>query len=421
MTEDAPHEESIGPYRLLSRLGDGRGGHRAADRSGRDVAIRRLDGAAGGHRPDIAAMRGVLSPYVADVLDGDPGAYVVTRFVPGRPLEEHVAGHGPLRGAALRLLALGLAKGLAAIHRAGLAHGGLAPGSVLVVDGAPVLVDFGLAAATEADDVYAWAATVTFAATAPGGGDVPAPLVPLLRAATAADAAVRPSAAELAEAVEALDLGPAPAPASAPAAPVPEPRPAAADPAAPPPAAVAVPRPELEMARGWARLLTILVAVIAVSVTVLMPVAGLALSFLATGLLRLAAPAPLRGRLLALGTTALSLPYAGAVAVAVPLAITALAAVDVVVEPLGAAALGAGAGTAVLWLAPGLGGPRRLLEEAFLRAARVPHRIAAAGVVLGLLAFAAAGAALSLTPSFAPMYGLQSSLENSLGRLQSYL
>ncbi|TDB71246.1 hypothetical protein E1264_42530, partial [Actinomadura sp. KC216] len=208
MSGEIGHQEHIGPYRLLSRLGGGAGTgagggavHRAAGADGRDVAIRLLPP---GASPDIARMRQVQSPYVVDVLDGDPDAphpYVVSRFVPGRPLAEAVAEQGPMSGDALHRMAFGLAKALAAIHRTGLAHGELGPETVLVVDGAPVVVDFALAeGASEGADVRAWAATVTFAATGDPGapaGDLPAGLRPLVASASDPDPGARPSAAEL--------------------------------------------------------------------------------------------------------------------------------------------------------------------------------------------------------------------------------
>src|SRR5437868_9908436 len=111
MSGETSHQEYIGPYKLLSRLGGGIGAvHRAAGPDGRDVAIRLLPP---GAVPDVARMRDVLSPYVVDVLDGEPAGpspYVVSRFVPGRPLAEHVAEQGPMGGAVLRRMALGLAK-----------------------------------------------------------------------------------------------------------------------------------------------------------------------------------------------------------------------------------------------------------------------------------------------------------------------
>ena len=273
MSGETSHQEHIGPYRLLSRLGDGGAVRRAAGPDGRDVAVRLLPG---GAAPDIARMCGVLSPYVVDVLDGDAAGsapYVVSRYVPGRPLAETVAERGPMPDAALRRLAFGLAKGLAAIHAAGLAHGRLGPGAVLIVDDAPVVVDFGLdAGAAAADDVLAWAATVVSAAGADARSSdalssdalpvdaLPAELRPLVAAAADPDAARRPDAAELAEAASRLDLPQAPAPPVPPRPGVP-PSPGT-PPAAPPPPDAAGPAPGTEagalglrVARGWARLL----------------------------------------------------------------------------------------------------------------------------------------------------------------------
>ncbi|QXJ24787.1 hypothetical protein AGRA3207_006181 [Actinomadura graeca] len=432
MSGETSHQEHIGPYRLLSPLGGGAGAvHRAADPDGRDVAIRLLPP---GTEPDLARMRAVRSPYVVDVLDGEPAGpvpYVVSRFVPGRPLDEHVAAEGPVGGAALRRMAFGLAKALAALHRQGLAHGALGPGTVLVVDAAPVVVDFGLTGGDAPADVAAWGAVVAFAAGGPDApaGALPAELRPLVAAATDPDPGARPSAADLAEAASALDLPPVPGTSRPSGAPSSRPAPVAPAPVAPsavPPApavadasgTAAVAR-GLAVARGWARLLAAMVVVIAVGVAVMMPIAGLALSLAAVTLLRAAAATSVRGWAWALGRTLLTVPYAAAFTVAVPLALVAASAVGGEIDPLGACAFGAGAGAAVLWTAPGVSGPRRQMERMALATARHPRGIAAAGVVLGVLALLAIVGAMSLTPSFAPMYGLQSSLESSIDRLQN--
>jgi serine/threonine protein kinase len=242
--------------------------YRATDPAGRDVAIKII-------RPELAAdptarqrlareidtMRRVRSPYVADVLDGDATAdrpYVVTRFVDGRQLDKVIAEDGPLREDALRRLALGLAKALVAIHRGGVVHRDLKPSNTMLVNGEPVVIDFGIARSSDsapltqtgmltgtpgymapeifddqqaspASDVHAWAATVAFAATGrmpfgtggfkavilnvlEGRADldgVPQALMPLLRAALNRDPARRPSGAALVDAVAALGGDPA--------------------------------------------------------------------------------------------------------------------------------------------------------------------------------------------------------------------
>lgn len=419
MSGETSHQEHIGPYRLLARPAGASGVHRATGPDGRDVAIRLLPP---GAAPDIARMRAVASPYAADVLDGESGGrrpYVVSRFVPGRPLAEVVAEQGPMAGDALRRMAAGLAKALAAVHRAGLAHGELGPGTVLVVDGAPVVVDFGLAAGAHGPgDVHAWAATVTFAATgryeAPPDA-LPADLRPLVEAAADPDPAARPDAERLAEEASRLVVRPA--------RPVPAPAPAVeetAPPVAPPPAAEPAGGPEERaVAQAWARLLAAMVVVIGVGVAVMMPIAGLLLTLVAVTVLRAATSDTVAGWAWALGRTALTVPYAAVLTAAVPLGLAAASVIGGEIDSLGACALGAGAGAAVLWTAPGVSAPRRQLERMFMAVAGSPRRIAVAGVALGVLALAAVVGAMSLMPSFAPMYGLQSALERSMDRLQN--
>ncbi|WP_161602633.1 serine/threonine-protein kinase [Thermomonospora catenispora] len=460
----------IGPYRALARVRADRTGvvYRGTDPAGRDVAIRELPpelvaGDAERRRlaEEIAVLRRVLSPHAADVLDGDAHAeppYVVTRYVPGRSLATAVAGKGPLRGAALRRLALGLARALTAVHEAGAVHRDLRPGTVLMVGGEPVVADFGPVPApgaagvgepayqapevvageiaTAASDVYAWAATVVFAATGrpPAGAgappeEVPEPLRPVLTAALAPEATARPAASALVEAVAAVDLGPP----EEPAAPVVQaaPRddtdvPAVPRSGRPSPTPTA---PRVELGPAWSRLLAALTVVLVAAAVIVVPAAGAAAAVLGAVVLRTLDSAAARGAASpgpgdagrALLRTALTLPYAAAVAVAVTVALVAMVAVDVHAAPLWACAWGAGAGVAALWAAPGIGAPRRQLERMFARLAPDPRRIVLVGTALGALAFLTVVGTVSLTPSFAPLYGLQNTLVAALERLQNAL
>ncbi len=250
----------IGPYRLLEKIGEGGMGvvYLATDAESRPVAVKVLGPAvsADPHARDrllreVETMRRVRSRYVAEVLDADvggPSPYIVTRYVPGRTLDEIVRRDGPLGGAALGRLAAGLAAALAAIHAAGVVHRDLKPGNVMIADGEPVVIDFGIAHIPDATrltqtgmvmgtpgylapeviegqpssgaaDVHSWGATVAFAATGrqPYGtgtyqtvffrvlqgmaevDGVPPPLLPLVKAALSVDPASRPPAAWLAE------------------------------------------------------------------------------------------------------------------------------------------------------------------------------------------------------------------------------
>jgi predicted Ser/Thr protein kinase len=258
----------VGPYRLVATLGEGGMGvvHRAVDDAGREVALKVVraeyaEDATFRRRlaREVDTMRRVRSPYVAEVLDADVAAerpYIVTRFIDGHPLDGVVRAAGPLSGGPLARVAIGLAEALTAIHEAGVVHRDLKPNNVMMVDGAPVVIDFGIAHVMDATrltrtgmvvgtpgylgpeiidggppgpavDVYGWAATVAFAATgrAPFGGGsleavlarilsgnpdlggVPPSLRPLLRAALAREPHARPSAVELVGRVRALDLG----------------------------------------------------------------------------------------------------------------------------------------------------------------------------------------------------------------------
>ncbi|MET9068126.1 serine/threonine-protein kinase [Streptosporangium sandarakinum] len=252
-------DDRLGPYRLLRRLGEGGMGvvHLATDPRGRQVAVKVLRGEVAGDdvarrrlSREVETMRRVRSEYIAEVVDADVTGhrpYIVTRYVPGRSLEELVKQDGPLDLPALLQVAHGVAVALAAVHSVGVIHRDLKPGNVLILDGRPVLIDFGIAQAVDATrltqtgmfigtpgylapeiiegheagpevDVHAWGGTLVFAATGrppfgkgtlemifynitAGKADVdsvPEPLRPLLRAALQRDPARRPAAAELA-------------------------------------------------------------------------------------------------------------------------------------------------------------------------------------------------------------------------------
>lgn len=157
----ADDPRQVGPFQIMGRLGRGTVGEVFLGRSpgGRPVAVKVvLPGPAEDEtfrrrfRAEVDAARRVQGVHTAPVVDADPGAarpWLATAYIPGPSLQEAVSAHGPLPAETVGTLCAGLAEGLAAVHRAGLVHGDVKPGNVLLASGGPHLVDFGIARAIE--------------------------------------------------------------------------------------------------------------------------------------------------------------------------------------------------------------------------------------------------------------------------------
>jgi serine/threonine protein kinase/outer membrane protein assembly factor BamB len=153
--------KALGGYRIVDRLGAGGMGvvYRGRSRSGREVAVKVVHAQyaedpvfRARFRQEIEAVRKVSGAFTAPVVDADPEAvrpWMATQYVSGPTLSARIRDHGPLRGAELRRLALGLVEALREIHRAGVVHRDLKPGNVLIAHDGPRVIDFGISRATE--------------------------------------------------------------------------------------------------------------------------------------------------------------------------------------------------------------------------------------------------------------------------------
>ncbi len=250
----------VGSFRLHRRLGAGGMGvvYLGADKRGQRVALKVI-------RPELAedqefrqrfarevsaARRirgGCTARLVAADLDADR-PWFATQYVPGPSLYDKVSSEGPLPAAEVAAIGSALAEGLVAVHDAGVVHRDLKPSNILLSPKGPRIIDFGIAwstgattlthvgtavgspgflapeqvrgaAVTPATDVFAFGATLCYAAAAdspfgqgssevmlyrvvheePDLRGVPDSLAPLVHACLAKEPQDRPSTTRLAE------------------------------------------------------------------------------------------------------------------------------------------------------------------------------------------------------------------------------
>ena len=226
----------IGGYRIAALLGAGT--------TGRVYLGRGTDGgwlAVKAFKPELAADPDVRrrltagaraasvlhSPHVAHVIASDTESsqpWAASTLVSGPSLAATVAETGPLPAAAATWLALGIARGCAALHEAGLVHQAITPTNVLLERDGAMLTDLGLSrpaltggTGSAADDVLLLGCTAFFAVAGrspwggfPGGsvltaealGDpdltgCPSVLLPVVLACLDPEPARRPTATEL--------------------------------------------------------------------------------------------------------------------------------------------------------------------------------------------------------------------------------
>jgi serine/threonine protein kinase len=249
----------VGSFRLHRRLGTGGMGvvYLGSDKRGQRVALKVI-------RPELAedqefrqrfarevsAARRIRGGCTARLVAADletERPWFATQYVPGPSLYDKVGADGPLPAAEVAAIGAALAEGLVAVHDAGVVHRDLKPSNILLSPKGPRIIDFGIAwatgastlthvgtavgspgflapeqvrgaAVTPATDVFAFGATLAYAAAAdspfgqgssevmlyrvvheePDLRGVPDALAPLIYACLAKEPEDRPGTARLA-------------------------------------------------------------------------------------------------------------------------------------------------------------------------------------------------------------------------------
>ncbi|WP_051741702.1 serine/threonine-protein kinase [Streptomyces xylophagus] len=148
---------SVGGYVCERELGRGGQGvvWLARDRAGQQVVVKFLlpgkeydEVALARVRREFGAASRVGEVATARVLDADLSGrhpYIISEFVPGPTIHEHVKTNGPLPSGRLQSLALTVAHALAQVHRAGVVHRDIKPSNILLSPDGPRIIDFGIA------------------------------------------------------------------------------------------------------------------------------------------------------------------------------------------------------------------------------------------------------------------------------------
>jgi len=247
----------IGRFRLTARLGAGGMGvvYLGEAKDCGQVAVKVLRPEVGDDqefrarfRREVELLTRVQGLCTVRVIEADTESvspFLVTEYASGPSLSEHIRSAGPLGPGMLYGLATGLAEALVAIHAAGVVHRDLKPSNVLLTQGGPKVIDFGISQALDGTvltqtgtmmgspgfmapeqvtgkpgppaDIFAWGLTVAYAASgkqpfgtgpaevmlyrvlheSPDIAAVPADLRPLVEAALSKDPSARPAAGDL--------------------------------------------------------------------------------------------------------------------------------------------------------------------------------------------------------------------------------
>ncbi|MGI5282136.1 WD40 repeat domain-containing serine/threonine protein kinase [Nonomuraea polychroma] len=195
---------SVDRYRIAGRIGEGGQGtvFLGVDDDGGEVAIKIMTSVDASDtesrlrfQREIEVASKVASFCTVRVLGHgvtDDRLYMVSEYVAGESLQQHVLARGPLDASALTRLAVNTSTALLSIHNTGIIHRDFKPSNVLLGPDGPYVIDFGVARAfddktvtvsgvlgtpaymspeqlagervTPASDMFSWGLTMTFAA-----------------------------------------------------------------------------------------------------------------------------------------------------------------------------------------------------------------------------------------------------------------
>lgn len=166
--ENVAPPKQVGPYRIVDRLGHGGAGrvyHAVDTRPGadpKDVAVKILHPALMEDRfakrrleEEVRVLTRLGLPGVARRFDSGVdealGQFLVLELCHDGSLQDRLDHEGPMRLDLAVGLVMDLLETLHALHGEGVVHRDIKPGNVLLRDGRPILVDFGIARAADRD------------------------------------------------------------------------------------------------------------------------------------------------------------------------------------------------------------------------------------------------------------------------------
>ncbi|MGO2154066.1 MAG: protein kinase domain-containing protein [Brevibacterium aurantiacum] len=199
-------DQDLGGYRLIEELGSGGMGvvYLGVDGGNNPVAVKVLHPHIANDETarkrlgrEVRTLRRIKHPRIAEVLDAELESsqpFIITEFVDGQTLSDDVRDHGPFAEDELVHFGHALLDALNAVHESGVIHRDLKPANVMIMDGEPMVIDFGIAqvadevrvtatglvmgtpgylspeiadgkTSSEKTDWWGWAATMAYAAT----------------------------------------------------------------------------------------------------------------------------------------------------------------------------------------------------------------------------------------------------------------